>query len=209
VVPADEPWHRRVAEEVRAFVEALELDRRAAVAGGFVRAHLRPARWAGIAVAAVVLLVWPSPSLSVLIWIGALVALYLGALEWLQAQAPEAPDAAPLEVPQPRSETVPPGPVPDGTMPSTAPPASVVPSARPATDGAVVASPVPDGPVAVLPVPSPPPPSPPALSPPLSPEVLAGLGGRLDLLVRMGAARDAGVLTDDEFTRQKDQLLGL
>ena len=191
VVPADEPWHRRVAEDGRAFVAALELDRRAAVVGGFVRAHLRPARWAGIAVGAVVLLIWPSPTLSVLIVIAAVVALYLGALEWLLGRAPEAPEAAPVEVevPAPRTETVPAGPVPAGALAaSTDPPAPLVPTARPAADGAV-------------------PPRVP--NPALNPEMLAGLGGRLDLLVRLGAARDAGVLTDDEFARQKDELLAL
>jgi hypothetical protein len=43
----------------------------------------------------------------------------------------------------------------------------------------------------------------------LTPEVLSGLGRRLDLVVRLGAARDAGVLTDEEFARQKDELLAL
>ena len=53
-----------------------------------MRAHLGPARWTGIAVGAVVLLFWPAPTLRVLIWIVALVALYLGALEWLMNRAP-------------------------------------------------------------------------------------------------------------------------
>jgi hypothetical protein len=33
------------------------------------------------------------------------------------------------------------------------------------------------------------------------------MGGRLDLLMRLGDARTAGVLTDEEFTREKAQLL--
>jgi len=59
----------------------------------------------------------------------------------------------------------------------------------------VIAAPAP----AALPVPR----------PALDPALLAGLGGRLDLLVRLGAAHDAGVLTDEEFSRQKDELLAL
>jgi hypothetical protein len=41
----------------------------------------------------------------------------------------------------------------------------------------------------------------------LTPEAITTLSGRLDLLVRLGSARDAGVLTDDEFRREKDRLL--
>jgi hypothetical protein len=43
----------------------------------------------------------------------------------------------------------------------------------------------------------------------LTPETLSTLTGRLDLLVRLGAARDAGVLTDDEFSQEKSRLLGV
>src|SRR5205807_5394059 len=56
--------------------------------------------WAGIVLGVFVLLVWPTPTLSVLIWIAAVVALYIGLLVWLRAQAPEeqaAGEAAELE----------------------------------------------------------------------------------------------------------------
>jgi hypothetical protein len=43
----------------------------------------------------------------------------------------------------------------------------------------------------------------------LTPETLSALTGRLDLLVRLGAARDAGVLTDEEFRQEKTRLLGV
>ena len=43
----------------------------------------------------------------------------------------------------------------------------------------------------------------------LTPETISTLNDRLALLVRLGAARDAGVLTDDEFRREKDRLLGV
>jgi hypothetical protein len=45
--------------------------------------------------------------------------------------------------------------------------------------------------------------------PVLRPEVLSSLSGRLDLLVRLGAAHDAGVLTDEEFDREKNRLLSV
>jgi hypothetical protein len=43
----------------------------------------------------------------------------------------------------------------------------------------------------------------------LTPELISTMGDRLDLLVRLGAARDAGVLTDEEFAQEKTQLLAL
>src|SRR3954469_24933232 len=78
---AGESWPRRVAADTRAFVQGLDLDRRAAALGAIVAAHFRTARWAGVVLAVVILLAWPSPTLSTLIWIGALVALYIGALD--------------------------------------------------------------------------------------------------------------------------------
>jgi hypothetical protein len=41
----------------------------------------------------------------------------------------------------------------------------------------------------------------------VTPEDVSAMGGRLDLLMRLGDARTAGVLTDEEFTREKAQLL--
>ena len=43
----------------------------------------------------------------------------------------------------------------------------------------------------------------------LTPEAITTLSERLALLVRLGAARDAGVLTEDEFSREKGRLLGV
>jgi len=42
-----------------------------------------------------------------------------------------------------------------------------------------------------------------------TPDALATLNGRMDLLARLGAVRDAGVLTDEEFQREKARLLGV
>jgi hypothetical protein len=42
-----------------------------------------------------------------------------------------------------------------------------------------------------------------------TPEAISTLNGRLELLVRLGAAREAGVLTDEEFQHEKDRLLGV
>ena len=112
---AQESWPRRVATETRAFVQGMEMDRRAAAFGTFVEAHYRNARWAGIALGALILLLWPSPTLSVLIWIAAVVALYIGALEWLRSKAPEAsavPTAAVVPAPRPAV----PGVNPDGVV---------------------------------------------------------------------------------------------
>ena len=182
----EESWGRRVAANTRAFAEGLGFSERAADLGRFVRAHLAPARWTGIAVGAVVLLFWPAPTLRVLIWIVALVALYLGALEWLQNRAPETTEAAPAPVPAPgdaAAATVPANGVPraaDGQAPlATAAAAELVPAPRPAAHET------------------------------LTPELVSSLNDRLGLLVRLGAARDAGVLTDEEFRHEKERLLAL
>ncbi|RFU19678.1 SHOCT domain-containing protein [Geodermatophilus marinus] len=199
---AGEPWARRVAAWWRGFAEGLELPERSARLGASVRAHLGPARWAGITVGAVVLLFWPEPTLSVLVWVAALVALYLGALEWLQNRAAEpAADGQ-----RPAAAGAPAGtPGPAAPEPSAGPPAAV-PAPR------WTAGPAPDGgapggaPVATL-VDTAPAPEP-LLPAALTPETLSTLSGRLDLLVRLGEARDAGVLSEEEFSREKARLLG-
>jgi hypothetical protein len=203
--PVKESWPRRVAIGTRAFVDGLELPRRLARLGGFVRQHQKPARWTGIVVGAVVLLFWPSPTLSVLIWISALVALYLGALEWLQARAPGGPvgEATTETEAAPGQPVAAEAPATVGTAPAALPvrggPGPAVPSARPATDGAVGGTLLATRPVVAAPAGEP---------ARLSHEELAGLSDRLDLVVRLGAARDAGVLTEEEFSREKQRLFG-
>lgn len=179
VVPAAprESWPKRVAADTRAFADGLELQRRAAGLGVVVRNHFEAARWTGIVLGVFVLLVWPSPTLSVLIWIAAVVALYIGLLVWLRAQAPE----------EERAETglAPAGglvPPPSAGSPAAAP---LVPAARAPSDG--------------VPRPAPAP----------SAEVISGLTGRMDLLVRLGQAHDDGLLTDEEFEREKSRLLAV
>jgi hypothetical protein len=206
---AEESWPQRVAAQTRAFAQGMELDRRAASFGAFVAAHYRPARWAGIAVGTIVLLSWPAPTLSVLIWIVALVAAYIGVLEWLRSKAPAEPAAAAaagvggeLVVPAQR-ETSPVGPA-AGWSERTVHPEPVIPTARaghgPAPDGV-------NGAAAVAVVTAAPPePGAPAAQV-LSPEAVLGMKDRLDLLVQLGAARDAGLLSDEEFGREKSRLL--
>ena len=100
-----------------------------------------------------------------LIWVVALIALYLGLLEWLQSRA-----ADPVTAPG-QAAAVPPvsGAPADGAAASRIP---ARPPARPATR-----------------------------------ENLSAMGSRLDLLMRLGEARTAGVLTDDEFAQEKTHLL--
>jgi hypothetical protein len=179
-VPA-ESWPHRMAAGTSAFVESLELSSRAAGLGATVRTHYSAARWTGIVLGAVLLLLWPNPTLSVLIWIVALVALYLWALDWLRDQAPAEPEAA---TPAARSA------VRDAdAMP-------VVPEPRPTPNGGAGEAAAPAGP------------------PPLTPELLTPaaisvLNDRLDLLVRLGAAHDSGVLSDAEFDREKSRLMAV
>jgi hypothetical protein len=189
----------------------MDLDRRAAAFGSFVDAHYRPARWAGIALGAIVLLIWPSPTLSVLVWIVALVALYIGALEWLRSKAPAqtAREAVLEDVAAAEARAVE---QPAGDLGPSAPP---LPLPRPPANGALapaltgartaVASPGADLSAET----APPSPARTLEEPVLSPEVLSSLSGRLDLLVRLGQAHEAGVLTEEEFAREKARLLGV
>jgi hypothetical protein len=182
---AEESWGRRVAANTRAFAEGLGVSERATALGTFVRGHLGPARWTGIAVGAVVLLFWPAPTLRVLIWIVALVALYLGALEWLLNRAPEvAADSAASEVATPAD-----GAIPVAGNGSSAPAGASVGRGSSVTGQTVEAVPAPRE--------------------ALTPELVSTLDDRLGLLVRLGAAHDAGVLTDEEFSREKERLLAL
>src|SRR4051812_45655477 len=134
---------------------------------------------------------------TVLIWIAALVALYLGALEWLRGRAPE---PAPAE--QAASGAVPSA-GPDGVAGSGSPAApAAVPAPRAVRQpvgGAANGTPVATA-TAVEPAPTVKPLVPAALTP----ETISTLNDRLDLLVRLGAARDAGVLTEEEFSREKN-----
>ncbi|MGY1779983.1 hypothetical protein [Geodermatophilus sp. SYSU D01036] len=209
VVTAREPWTRRTVAWARAFADGLDLPGRTARWGAAVRDHLGPARWAGIALGAVVLLLWPSPTLSVLIWVGALVALWIGALEWLsgraQTAAPAAPgpgvpaaEAVPAGVPAPR-----PGPEAGGVLVGAA-----ATAAGTAAAGTAVAAGTAGGPEGAGPLPAPVPvPDAERLVPALPPEAISTLEDRLDLLLRLGAARDAGVLSEEEFLRVKNRLL--
>jgi hypothetical protein len=203
VVPtpvADEPWTRRVAAGTRAFAEGLELPERTAQLGGYVRDHHNAARWTVISIGAVVLLFWPDPTLSVLIWIVAFSALALAALAWLEDRAPEqAPAAA---VPQPRESA-------DGGVNG-----STVVGSRGSTSGG--AFPLPAATSSAVPLdtagerpaaPAPRAPEP-LVSPALTPATISTLNERMDLLVRLGAARDGGILSDEEFGREKSRLLG-
>jgi hypothetical protein len=61
----------------------------------------------------------------------------------------------------------------------------------------------------VLPVSRPAPEAGPPAPPPVTPASLPFLNDRLDLLVRLGAAREAGVLTEQEFTREKERLMSV
>jgi hypothetical protein len=200
---AGESWTRRVADGTRAFVAGLGLPEQAAHLGGFVRDHRSPARWTGIAVGAVILLFWPQPTLSVLIWIVALVALWLGALEWLQDRAPEQ-EAADVAAPAPDAAGG------AGSAPPVSQPVSqpVSHSAdQPVPNGASAASP--SVVVADRVVPPAPREPEPLVSAALTPAAILTLNERLDLLVRLGAARDGGILSEEEFGREKSRLLGV
>jgi hypothetical protein len=124
----------------------------------------------------------------VLIWTAAFVALYLGLLELILAIAARASAEAAAGGPPaaPGAEAVP--------APVTTPePAPAPGPAAPAPTTVEEAAPVPA----------------PRSHHPVTHEDLSVLGDRLNLLMRLGDARTAGVLTDEEFDREKAELLAL
>jgi hypothetical protein len=168
-----------VAADTRAFVEGLVVQRHAAGLGIFVRDHFDAARWSGIVLGVFVLLIWPALTLSVLIWIAAVVPLWIGALVWPRAQAPEEERVA--EAAGTVAEASASGDAGAPQLPVARPPSNGVPALRA-----------------------------PALEEPvLRPDDLSSLSDRLDLLDRLGAAHDAGVITDEEFDREKSRLLAV
>jgi hypothetical protein len=202
---AQEPapsWPKRIAEETRAFVDGLDLPERLACLAAFLRRNLRPVRWAGVAVGAVVLLLWPAPTLSVLIWVLAFVALYIGLIELVLAVG-----ARPETVAGRETSPVPISVKGGATAGNRTDPAVLIPAAsvRAGADGEntpVGMTAGGDGVLIVEPTAA----DLPARQP-MTPEGVSVMSSKLDLLIRLGDARSAGVLTDEEFISQKAELL--
>lgn len=164
-------WGHRLVDGTRSFVDGLGLPERLARLAAFLRRNLRLVRWSGVAVGALVLLFWPEPSLSVVIWVAAFVALYIGLVEVVLALGAREPGEAEAEAVAPVAAPVDPvEPVVQATAPHDGNGSATVPV--------------------------------------LTPEGATAMGSRLDLLIRLGDARTAGVLTEEEFTREKALLLG-
>jgi hypothetical protein len=227
----EKSWPRRVAASTREFVDELNLPERFGALAEFLGHHLQAARWTGVAVGALILLLWPSPTLPVLIWTAALVALYISLLELVLAVAATAPSGADestvgrglgAEGSVPAGHrAVEPAPVTAVTGPARDA-SDVVPAARtpvepltatpagysgeqpgPGASGADVAPPI----RPVAPVQTQSPAEAPPHRRPVTAEEMSAMANRLDMLMRLGDARTAGVLTEEEFTREKAQLL--
>ncbi|NMH76325.1 SHOCT domain-containing protein [Pseudonocardia xinjiangensis] len=186
-------WPKRVADETRAFVAGLTLQEQLARLAGFLRRNLRAARWAGVAVGALVLLLWPGPTLSVLIWVVACVALYIGLIELVLAGGARSEGASDAE-----AGRVPVATNGGATADGATDPAAVVPApaVRAGADGEHT-------PVAATGAAAATPPA----GRPMTQEGISAMSSKLDVLMRLGDARTAGVLTEEEFTSQKTQLL--
>jgi hypothetical protein len=228
------PWPRRVADGTREFADGLNLPERLGALAEFLRRNLRAARWTGVAVGALVLLLWPAPTLPVLIWTAALVALYISLIELVLAIAAAAPSGADEGTPHrglvaegsvpagdravaPAPETIQAGPAAGAAdaVPASRMPAESLTRVEAADSGEQPgpgaarsgedAAPAPVRPAATVQAQRP------ADTPPqrrvVTAEDLSVMGGRLDMLMRLGDARTAGVLTEEEFTREKAQLL--
>jgi hypothetical protein len=199
---AEEPtrsWPTRITEESRAFVDGLNLPERLAGLAVFLRRNLRAIRWAGVAVGALVLLLWPDPTLSVLIWVVACVALYIGAIELVLTVGARSETGADEET-SPIPVTTNGGVTAGGDADS----AAVLPgqAVRAGTDGdkEIAGQGEDRGPAPPTVAKSP-------ANQPMTQEGMSAMSSKLDLLMRLGDARTAGVLTDEEFTSQKTQLL--
>ncbi|GAA1218268.1 SHOCT domain-containing protein [Pseudonocardia alaniniphila] len=196
-------WPTRIADESRAFVDGMNLPERLAGLAAFLRRNLRAVRWAGIAVGALVLLLWPAPSLSVFIWVVACVALYIGLIELVLAvgaRSETAADEETSQIPVATNGGVTAGG--DADSSAVLPPPAARSGVGATNDGAKNdAAPGEAGEAAQATVAKPP------ANQPMTPEGISAMSSKLDLLMRLGDARTAGVLTDEEFTSQKTQLL--
>lgn len=214
------PWYRRFAVWVGAFVDGLDLPRRLSGTAAAINAGPAAWRWAGVVVGLLVLLIWPHPTLSVLLWTVAIVALYLGVLRLVQVVAARG-GTVPGETTVGAAPSGDGGPSGDrtvavaGAMPAgiaaggTTEPGPVGGAAEPRSVGGA-SVPVPDRPRGVADIASP-------ETRTLSGATGTGAGGtvdelvttdaRLTLLTRLGQARNDGLLTDAEFAREKVRLM--
>lgn len=193
------PWTRRVAVGTRTFVDNLGLPDRLASLAAVISRNLRAARWSGVALGALILLLWPAPTLSVLIWVAALVALYIGLLELIMSIGGRAEPEAEAE-PAVRAEAA-----------RVAGPELGEPGNADGAKGATEPVPRPELPETVpaaVPV-APAEPDPEALRRVAVQEDLSAMGSRLDLIDRLSSAHSAGLLTDEEFQHSKAQVLGV
>jgi hypothetical protein len=206
---AEEPppsWPERLAEGTRAFVNAFNLPERLGRLASFLQRNLHPARWAGVAVGALVLLLWPAPTLTVLIWVAAFVALYIGLIELVLAIGARSttvagPETRPIPITANGDLAT------GGTNPAMLIPAASIRAAAEGENSPVAVTVVADAPMLVADAPVEPSAANPPADQPMTPEGISAMSGKLDLLMRLGDARSAGVLTDEEFTSQKTQLL--
>lgn len=198
IVPAKQSWWERFVDQTKAFVDGLNLPAQLSTLAAFIQRNLKMVRWAGTVLGALILLFWPSPSLSVLIWVAAFVALYLGLLELIlniAARAPGAQVSAAGDGPITGVPTT-------GNGPTTDVPTQPIPTVR--TAAAAPAPATAPAPVATAPAPA----EPPRVTT-VSTADLSALGGRLDLLMRLDQAHTAGVLNDDEYAQEKARLMAL
>jgi len=158
-------WRTALGERLAAFWHEWEVERRLAEAGVVVRRNLRAWNAGGVIAAAVLLLVWPTPTTKVVIWMVALAGVYLGVLQLLTGLADKR--------------------IPEVAEAVVVAPAPVAP--EPAGTGLLdVSAEEAEGPPA---------------------EVLSQ-DERLDALMKLGKVRDAGILSDEEFEREKTRILG-
>jgi hypothetical protein len=207
---AQEPtpsWATRLAEDTHTFLNAFNLPERLGRLAAFLQRNLRPARWAGVAVGALVLLLWPAPTLTVVIWVAAFVALYIGLIELvlaIGARPATAADPKTSPIPTTANGAVTTG---TGTDPAMLSPAASIRAAAEGENSLIAVTAIADAPLLVAHPPAQPPAANPPADQPMTPEGISAMSSKLDLLIRLGDARSAGVLTDEEFTSQKTQLL--
>ncbi len=202
-----EPWHRRLAANTTTMLDDSELPARLSGPAAAIQRHPRAWRWGGVVVGFLFLLFWPGHTLTVLFWVAALVALYLGALQLIQTLAARAatPDtgtaAHPVDasahagtprVPEPEAAATSSGPTEgpsDVEGPSPAESRSQLATLATADTGTLTARE--ESTAATMTV----------------ADQLVTTDARLKLLSRLGEAHEAGLLTDAEFKREKRRVL--
>ncbi len=171
----------RFRANVGEFAEELEIAEHIQTAANYVDGQIRMLRGVGVIAAALIVLLWPGATATVVIWIGALLVLYLGALEILAGRAEARASEAQMDAQVAIEAAASPG-------GAAATQAQATPDTEAETEPALPKS---EAKVDEEPEPK-----------------IADPEERMRLLRELGDLKKDGVLDDDEFATEKARVLG-